>query len=98
MRRFVRITLFAALAAALVGLVWTAEYRERASQADVTRAVYAAFGRGPRIICVAQDGNGARWNCRSARRWGDDPACRQMTVSILGTIHISRQTVICEGG
>jgi hypothetical protein len=89
--------LVAAVVVAFVGLLWAAEFRQRASQAEVTRAVYAAFGPGPRIICVAQDGNGATWNCRSAR-WGDDPACRQMTVSMVGTIHITRQTAICEGG
>jgi hypothetical protein len=80
-----------------IGLFWAAEYRQRASQAEVTRAAYAQFGPGPRIICVAQDGNGDRWNCRSFRRWGDDPNCRQASVSFLGTIHISRHTVVCEG-
>jgi hypothetical protein len=96
MRRSLFVVLLVVLAAALVAPIWAAEYRQRASQAAVTRAVYTAFGPGPRIICVAQDRNGALWNCRS-RRWGDDPACRQMSVSLFGTIHISRRTVICEG-
>jgi hypothetical protein len=82
--------------ALVVGLGWAAAVRQRASQAEVTRAAYAQFGPGPRIICVAQTGNGDRWDCLSLR-WGDDPACRQATVSLTGTIHISRQTVICEG-
>ena len=97
MRRFVPAAIVAALAVAVAGLVWAAAYRERASQAEVTRAVYAAFGPGPRIICAAQDENGALWYCRSAPRWGDDPACRQTAVTILGAIHVSRHTVVCEG-
>jgi multidrug efflux pump subunit AcrA (membrane-fusion protein) len=79
----------------VVGLGWFSAFRQRASQAEVTRAAYAQFGPGPRIICVAQTGNGDRWNCLSLR-WGGDPACRQATVSLTGTIHISRQTVTCE--
>jgi hypothetical protein len=27
---------------------------------------------------------------------GDDPSCRQATVSLTGTIHISHETRICE--
>jgi hypothetical protein len=81
--------------ALVVGLGWAAAFRRRASQAEVTRAAYAQFGPGWRITCVAQTSNGDRWNCRSLR-WGDDPACRQATVSLTGTIHMSRQTVICE--
>jgi len=79
----------------LLSVAVAAAFRQRASQAEVTRAAYAQFGPGRRIICVAQTSNGDRWNCRSLR-WGDDPACRQATVSLTGTIHISRQTVICE--
>jgi len=93
-----RLLLAGALIAGLalvVGLGWAAAFRQRASQAEVTRAAYAQFGPGRRITCVAQTINGDRWNCRSLR-WGDDPACRQATVSLTGTIHISRQTVICE--
>jgi hypothetical protein len=81
---------------ALVGLGWATAFRQRASQAEVTRAAHAQFGPGRRIICVAQTSNGDRWDCRSLR-WGDDPACRQATVSLTGTIHISRPTVTCEG-
>jgi hypothetical protein len=81
--------------AAFTGLFWAAEYRQRASQAEVTRAVYAEFGPGRRITCVAQDGNGANWNCLSLR-WGDDPACRQVFVSWAGAIRISHETVFCE--
>ena len=40
MRRFVPAAIVAALAVAVAGLVWAAAYRERASQAEVTRAVY----------------------------------------------------------
>jgi hypothetical protein len=81
---------------AVGGLVWATFYRQRATQAQVTRAVYAEFGTGPRIICASQDRNGESWNCRSVR-WGDDPACRQASVSWSGTISISHRTVFCEG-
>jgi hypothetical protein len=80
----------------VIGLVWAATVRQQASQAEVTRAAYAQFGPGPRIICFAQTSNGDRWDWVSLR-WGDDPACRPATVSLTGTIHISRQTFICEG-
>lgn len=92
--------MWAAIVGAVGGvamLVWAAEFRQRATQAEVTRAVYREFGRrGPHIICVSQTGSGSRWNCRSAR-WGDDPACRQVFVSMTGAIRISHRTVICEG-
>lgn len=81
--------------AAFAGLFWAAELRQRATRAQVTRAVYAEFGSRPRITCVAQDRNDANWNCRSLR-WGDDPACRQVFVTFTGTIQISHRTVICE--
>jgi hypothetical protein len=96
MRRLVRAAGLVFGLAVVIGLGWATFVRQRASQAEVTRAAYAQFGPGRRIICVAQTSNGDRWNC-SSLRWGDDPACRQATVSVTGTIHISRQTVICEG-
>jgi hypothetical protein len=79
----------------VVSLAWAALFRERATQAQVTRAAYAQFGPGPWIKCVAQDRNDSTWNCRSPR-WGDDPNCRQATVDWTGTIRINRQTVFCE--
>lgn len=97
MPRLVPLIAIAALAIGFAALVWAFEYRQRATQAEVTRAVYREFGPGPRIICAVQDGNGARWNCRSAARWGDDPACRQVFVTVTGGIDISRHTVVCEG-
>lgn len=96
MRRLPRVLLLVIGVGLIAGLGWATFVRQRASQAEVTRAAYAQFGPGRRIICVAQDSNGDRWNCRSLR-WGDDPACRQASVSLIGTIHISRQTVMCEG-
>jgi hypothetical protein len=95
MRRSLRAVVLLVGVALVVGFGWAAFVRQRASQAEVTRAAYAQFGPGRRIICVEQDRNGDRWNCRSLR-WGDDPSCRQATVSLTGTIHISRETVICE--
>ena len=97
MHRFVPLIALSALLVGFAALVWGFEYRQRATQAQVTRAVYREFGPGPRIICASQDGNGARWNCRSAARWGDDPACRQVFVSVLGGVDISHETVGCEG-
>jgi hypothetical protein len=97
MRKLVPLIAIAALVVGFVALFWAFEYRQRATQAQVTRAVYRVFGRrGARIRCFAQTGNGARWNCASAR-WGDDPACRQVVVNVLGSMNIRRQTVICEG-
>jgi hypothetical protein len=94
-RLFLAVALVVGLAL-VVSVGWATLVRQRASQAEVNQAAYAQFGPGPRIICVAQTSNGDRWDCLS-RRWGDDPACRQATVSLTGTIHISRQTVTCEG-
>lgn len=97
MRKFVPLIAIAALVVGFAALVWAFKYRQRATEAEVTRAVYREFGRrGARITCSAQTGNGARWNCASAR-WGDDPACRQVFVSVLGSMNIRHQTVICEG-
>lgn len=96
MRKLVPLIAVAAVVVGFAAFFWAFEYRQRTTQAQVTRAVYREFGQGARIICAAQDGNGARWNCRSAR-WGDDPACRQVFVSVTGGIDISHQTVICEG-
>jgi hypothetical protein len=96
-RNFVPLALIATVLVGFATLFWAFEYRQRATQAQVTRAVYREFGRrGPRIVCVSQTGTGSRWNCRCAR-WGDDPACRQVFVSVTGGIDISHQTVMCEG-
>jgi len=78
------------------GFAWATFTKQRATAAQVTHAAYAEFGPGPKITCVAQDGNGAAWNCRSIR-WGDDPACRQATVSWSGHIAFNQRTVFCEG-
>ena len=72
------------------------EFHDRASASEVTKAAYARFGSGPRIVCVAQDGNNAKWNCSSAR-WGDDPNCRQATVGVTGSISFADRTAVCEG-
>lgn len=79
------------------GLAWATFTKQRATAAQVTRAAYAEFGPGPKITCVAQDRNGAAWACRSIR-WGEDPACRQATVSWTGHVALSHRTVFCEGG
>ncbi|HKV66875.1 MAG TPA: hypothetical protein VJN72_02220 [Gaiellales bacterium] len=97
MRKFAPLIAIAALAAGFAAVVWAYGYRQRATEAEVTRAIYREFGPGPRIICAAQDGNGSRWNCRSAARWGDDPNCRQVFVNLLGSMDIRHQTVACEG-
>jgi hypothetical protein len=81
---------------AILGLVWALEFHDRASASEVTKAAYARFGSGPRIVCVSQDRNDAKWNCISAR-WGDTPNCRQATVSVTGSISFADQTVVCEG-
>lgn len=78
------------------GIVWAVEFHDRASASDVTKAAYARFGSGPRIVCVAQDRNHAKWNCSSAR-WGDTPNCRQAKVSVTGSISFANQTMACEG-
>lgn len=75
MRKLAPSIAIAALVIGSAALFWAFEYRQRATQAQVT----------------------GRWNCRSAARWGDDPACRQVFVSVIGGIDISHQTVSCEG-
>lgn len=97
MRKLVPFVAILALVVGFAALFWAFEYRQRATEAQVTRAVYREFGPGPRILCAAQDGNASRWNCRSAARWGDDPACRQVFVSVTGGLDISHETVMCEG-
>ena len=95
MSRAVFLLFLASLIAVFAGLVWADAYRQRATGSQVTGAVYARYGAGPRITCTAQDGNGARWHCRSLR-WGDDPICRPVDVDFWGSIHISRDTPACE--
>jgi len=80
---------------AFVAAIWAVDFHNRTSAAEVTKVAYAKFGPGPRIICVAQDGNRATWYCRSPR-WGDDPNCRPANVSVTGSISIANQTVACE--
>jgi hypothetical protein len=83
------------LVVAFIGFLWAAELHDRADASQVTKAAYAKFGSGPRIVCVAQDRNNATWYCSSAR-WGDTPNCRTARVSITGSIDISDQTLACE--
>lgn len=80
---------------AFTGFLWAAEVHDRADASQVTRAAYATFGSGPRIVCVAQDRNNATLYCSSAR-WGDDPNCRTASVSITGSIDFADQTRACE--
>ena len=97
MGKFLSLGLIAAVVVGFAALVWAFEYRQRATQAEVTRAVYQEFGRrGPQIVCTAADGRGSRWNCSSVR-WGDNPNCRQVFVSWTGAMHVSHRTVACEG-
>ena len=62
MSRAVFLLFLASLIAVFAGLVWADAYRQRATGSQVTGAVYARYGAGPRITCTAQDGNGARWH------------------------------------
>jgi hypothetical protein len=94
-RRLLPLLFIAALVLGFASFVWADAFRQRATQAGVTRAVYARYGPGPRITCVAQDRNRETWFCRSLR-WGDDPTCRPVRVDFWGTIHISRDTPFCE--
>jgi hypothetical protein len=96
MRRWLLMIVVIAGVAIVGRLAWAGFTKQRATASQVTRAAYAEFGHGRKITCVAQDGNGAAWNCRSLR-WGDDPACRQATVSWAGHIVFNRRTVFCEG-
>jgi hypothetical protein len=95
-----RRVLFTAVIVLLAGVIgfayWTGDVRQRATEAQVEHAAYQEFGQGPRITCVAQDGNHANWNCSSFKRWGDTPACRQATVSVWGRITLSHHTAYCE--
>jgi hypothetical protein len=95
MSKATAIVVAALVTVALVGAVWADHFHVRASHAEVMSAIDARFGSGPPIICVAQDDNHSRWNCRSAR-WGDDPICRPVTVSWRGAITISDDTPVCE--
>jgi hypothetical protein len=78
-------------------LIHRAFFAMRATEPQVTAAVYKKFGPGPRIRCIAQEGNGSRWNCVSWRRWGDDPSCIPVNVDWTGNLHIADEPVICEG-
>jgi hypothetical protein len=78
-----------------IGVIWAVDFHDRANASEVTKAAYAKFGPGPRIVCVAQDGNRATWYC-SSPRWGDNPNCRTANVSVTGSISIADQTVACE--
>jgi hypothetical protein len=80
---------------AFAGFLWVAEVHDRADASQVTRAAYARFGSGPRIVCVAQDRNSSTWYC-SSPRWGDDPNCRTASVSVTGSIDFADQTRACE--
>jgi hypothetical protein len=96
MRKYVPLIGVAAVVVGVAALFWAFEYRQRTTQPAVTRGVYREFGRrGSPIVCVSQTRTGSRWNCRSVR-WGDDPACRQVFVSVTGVIDISHQTGFCE--
>jgi hypothetical protein len=68
-----------------LGFIWAAEVHDRADATQVTKAAYAKFGGGSRIVCIAQDRNNATWYCSSAR-WGDNPNCRTASVGITGSI------------
>jgi hypothetical protein len=96
MRR-VGIAIIILVVVAFVGvLYWLGDVKQRATEAQVERAAYTEFGKGPPIKCVAQDSNGATWNCSSFKRWGDTPACRGATVSVWGRITFSHETGYCE--
>jgi len=93
-----------ALAWILLGLVvagfaasvWLVSFRVRASEAEVTRAVYAQVGRrGAPIHCVAQNSNHSYFHCLSAR-FGDDPLCKPVIVGVFGHIAVSNRIPDCE--
>src|SRR4029079_12825176 len=72
MRRLVSLIAIAALVVGFVALFWGFEYRQRATRAQVTRAVYREFGRrGARIRRFAQNGNGATWKL-AGQGWGEN--------------------------
>jgi hypothetical protein len=96
MKKLLPIAIIVVPVVAFIGFLWLAEFHDRASASEVTKAAYARFGSGPRIICVAQDRKKATWYCSSAR-WGDNPNCRKATVSITGSIDFADQTYACEG-
>ena len=86
-----------ALAAVFGVLIDFELFHTRTTQRQVTAAVYARFGAGPRIRCVSQGGVGGRWNCSSPQRWGDDPSCIPVDVDRQGNFTIADEPVSCEG-
>ena len=97
MAKKITVVIAVLLVVGLAAGIWAYGFKQRATTSDVTAAAYRTFGSGPTITCVAQDGNGSSWYCRSPKRWGDDPNCRTATVSVTGSITFARRTATCEG-
>ena len=96
MPKWVAWLLLSVVIVGFVGAVWVFSFRERASEAEVTRLAYAKFGRaGPPIRCIAQDGNHSRFHCVSPR-FGDDPNCVPADADVFGNISIPSKIWACE--
>jgi hypothetical protein len=97
MPRWLAWCLLGAVLVGFVGAIWVFSFRPRASQAEVTRLVYAKFGRsGAPIRCTAQADNHALFYCTSAR-FGDDPSCVPVKVDVFGSVSVADRPSGCEG-